>query len=295
MDPCNSSPPELPSTPAAALSNSPNAGPAPAPLGPVDLASRAQLHHDRLAADRPPRDYLESLAQIQVSRNAAELDMAFDLAASQLTSLPAAASVQGSRPSDARQIQALRTPAMAALLRFESSHQQSFVAAVRQLTRLQSRDEEIVIPAIFTCEEDCENYLITWQKSQAWSCPHCGHAQRYWHMARLRFDCPCGKQYSATVGTLFNGSHLPLLTWFTATMHVLYRPHVTPGQLAAHLPTSRRQSIGAALQKIKQALASDDADRLLAGVPQLAVAHLPKVLGSRALRLDAAIPDPNPK
>jgi transposase-like protein len=53
-------------------------------------------------------------------------------------------------------------------------------------------------------------------------CPHCGSAERIGQVvgkgarAGLRFCCNCRKQFRATMGTMFEGSHVPLTKWFQA-------------------------------------------------------------------------------
>src|SRR5580704_17316306 len=53
-------------------------------------------------------------------------------------------------------------------------------------------------------------------------CPHCGATDRIGAVtgkgARpgLKFCCHCRKQFRATIGTMFEGSHVPLHKWFQA-------------------------------------------------------------------------------
>ncbi len=53
-------------------------------------------------------------------------------------------------------------------------------------------------------------------------CPHCGAAERIGAVtgkgarAGLHFCCGCRRQVRATMGTLFEGSHVPLHKWFQA-------------------------------------------------------------------------------
>jgi transposase-like protein len=53
-------------------------------------------------------------------------------------------------------------------------------------------------------------------------CPYCGATDRIGAVAgkaarvSLKFCCRCRKQFRATIGTLFEGSHVPLHKWFQA-------------------------------------------------------------------------------
>jgi hypothetical protein len=61
---------------------------------------------------------------------------------------------------------------------------------------------------------------IVWPRGPV--CPHCGATDRIGAVigkgARvgLKFCCRCRKQFRATMGTLFEGSHVPLHKWFQA-------------------------------------------------------------------------------
>jgi hypothetical protein len=52
-------------------------------------------------------------------------------------------------------------------------------------------------------------------------CPSCGHDRAYnLHCRNLGQCCLCHKQTSITSGTLFHGTHIPLLKWFWAMFFV---------------------------------------------------------------------------
>ncbi len=67
-------------------------------------------------------------------------------------------------------------------------------------------------------------------------CPHCGACDRIGQVtgkgarAGLRFCCTCRKQFRATMGTMFEGSHVPLTKWFQACF-LLTASH---GRISAH-------------------------------------------------------------
>lgn len=79
----------------------------------------------------------------------------------------------------------------------------------------------------FKTEEDCLDYIeqMRWSNGEI-GCVHCGEIGRVSKVTRHSknknkrerlYDCgACGKQFSATSGTIFHRSHLPLTKWFMA-------------------------------------------------------------------------------
>lgn len=72
----------------------------------------------------------------------------------------------------------------------------------------------------FQTEAECWHYLVKVRWPNGFSCPRCGHGDA-WLSARRLFVCAgCGKNTSAIAGTIFEGTRLPLLTWFRAIWFV---------------------------------------------------------------------------
>ena len=79
----------------------------------------------------------------------------------------------------------------------------------------------------FKTDDDCLDYIekLRWPSGEL-GCVHCGEVGRVSRIVRQTksknqrnriFQClVCGKQFSATSGTIFNDSHLPLVKWFMA-------------------------------------------------------------------------------
>lgn len=68
----------------------------------------------------------------------------------------------------------------------------------------------------FLTDEDCWRYLIRLRWPDGFRCPACGGSEA-WLTKRHLFVCAeCQRQTSVTVGTIFEGSRLPLLQWFRA-------------------------------------------------------------------------------
>jgi transposase-like protein len=68
----------------------------------------------------------------------------------------------------------------------------------------------------FATEAACRDYLIQLRWPDGFRCPHCGGREN-WRLKNARFECrACGRQTSATAGTIFEGTRKPLRLWFRA-------------------------------------------------------------------------------
>jgi len=70
----------------------------------------------------------------------------------------------------------------------------------------------------FGSEDKCRNYLEQLRWPDGVTCPSCKSDKISCIVARNQFDCDaCRYQFSATAGTIFHDTHLPLWKWFLAT------------------------------------------------------------------------------
>jgi transposase-like protein len=70
----------------------------------------------------------------------------------------------------------------------------------------------------FGDESKCRNYLEKLRWPDGVKCPHC-KAEKIYRIRREQFLCAsCKYQFSVTVDTIFHDTHLPLVTWFLATL-----------------------------------------------------------------------------
>ncbi len=70
---------------------------------------------------------------------------------------------------------------------------------------------------LFDTDAECRAYLEQLRWPDGVTCPRCESKQVSRIKARKVFDCDkCRYQFSATAGTLFHDSHLPLPKWFLA-------------------------------------------------------------------------------
>lgn len=94
-------------------------------------------------------------------------------------------------------------------------------------------------------DERCRKYLV----EQRWPdgkiiCPHCGHEKCYVIDNGKKFKCAskeCYKKFSATVGTIFEASNIPLNKWFTA-LYLLasHKKGLSSYQLAKDIGVSQK-------------------------------------------------------
>jgi transposase-like protein len=70
---------------------------------------------------------------------------------------------------------------------------------------------------LFDTDSECRAYLEDLRWPEGVCCPRCQHKSISRMAARKVFECDkCRYQFSATAGTLFHDSHLPLPKWFLA-------------------------------------------------------------------------------
>jgi len=72
---------------------------------------------------------------------------------------------------------------------------------------------------LFDTDDKCREILTKLRWPRGVECPRCKTQDVLWIQSRKQFDCrECEYQFSATSGTIFNDSHLPLQTWFMAVL-----------------------------------------------------------------------------
>src|SRR6266481_4957482 len=103
----------------------------------------------------------------------------------------------------------------------------------------------------FQTEDQCLDYIekMRWPNGEM-CCVHCGEIGRISKITRETgknkrtriYQClACGKQFSATSGTIFNDTHLPLTKWFRAIALICEaKKGVSAKQLERHLGVNYR-------------------------------------------------------
>src|SRR6266404_3104551 len=103
----------------------------------------------------------------------------------------------------------------------------------------------------FATEDKCLDYIenMRWPNGEL-GCVHCGEVGRVSSITRESgknkrvriYQClACGKQFSATSGTIFNDTHLPLVKWFMAIALICEaKKGISAKQLERHLGVNYR-------------------------------------------------------
>ncbi len=116
----------------------------------------------------------------------------------------------------------------------------------------------------FPDDEACLRYLVETRWPDGFRCPRCGAERAYVLAARRLWECgDCGRQTSATAGTVLHRSHLPLTTWFAAAFLVSsHTPGISALQLQRFLGLSGYQSAWTLLHKLRRAMVNPDRSKL---------------------------------
>jgi len=115
----------------------------------------------------------------------------------------------------------------------------------------------------FSNEEACKQYLFALRWPEGFVCPRCG-GKAVWPMNRGLWLCgKCRYQVSVTVGTVFQDSHLPLVTWFRAMWYVTSQKNgMSALGLQRVLGLSSYKTAWAMLHKLRRAMVRPGRDRL---------------------------------
>ncbi len=135
-------------------------------------------------------------------------------------------------------------------------------------------NESIDLPrliASFGSEEKCRAFLEALRWPDGIECPRC-HAKKISRLTeRKRFECAsCRHQFSATAGTVFHDSHLPLWKWFLAVyMLVESKKGMSANQLKRMLGVSYKTA-WFLCHRIRQAMmAANRGDSKLGGTVEI--------------------------
>jgi transposase-like protein len=115
----------------------------------------------------------------------------------------------------------------------------------------------------FASHEDCLTYLAGLRWPKGFICPCCG-GDRAWRTARGLWMCgDCGRQTSATSGTIFHRSRLPLTLWFRAIWQVTSQKNGASAMTIQRLlGLGSYQTAWAWMHKLRRAMVRPERDRL---------------------------------
>jgi transposase-like protein len=118
--------------------------------------------------------------------------------------------------------------------------------------------------ARFSSEAACREYLVRVRWPSGFRCKYCGIGTHAWSTARGLLHCrECGKQTSATAGTVFEGTHKPLRTWFLAMWFVTSQKHGASALgLQRVLGLGSYQTAWGWLHKLRRAMVRPGRDKL---------------------------------
>src|SRR5258708_16245755 len=135
----------------------------------------------------------------------------------------------------------------------------------------------------FKTDNDCLEYIeaMRWPNGEI-ACVHCGEVGRVSTITREKkgdnkrtriYQClACGKQFSATSGTIFNDTHLPLTKWFLAIAMICEaKKGISACQLQRHLGVNYRTAWHLA-HRIREPM--QDGVSLLTAVVAVAETHV---------------------
>lgn len=119
----------------------------------------------------------------------------------------------------------------------------------------------------YSSEEECMEALIAMKWPNGFVCPRCAYTRcsRVTSRRLPLFECgKCSHQTSALVGTIFEGTHLPLLKWFQALELFLLPDGISATQLCQVIRVTYKTA-WLVLHKIRHAIGETDARELLSG------------------------------
>jgi transposase-like protein len=116
---------------------------------------------------------------------------------------------------------------------------------------------------IFKAEEDCRDYLAQILFVEGFVCKYC-KATEYWKFKKGIYRCrSCRKDISLTAGTMLEGRHLELKTWFLAMWLIVFRKSgISTVALADELGIKRQRTAWQLLSNIKEGMVRPGRDRI---------------------------------
>jgi transposase-like protein len=96
----------------------------------------------------------------------------------------------------------------------------------------------------YNTEAKCRKYFekIIWDDKPV--CPHCGNEEYYRYSNGRTFKCKtCKKKFTVTVGTIFEGSHIPLQKWLMGSYLLLHHSKgISSVQLSKDLAITQKSA-----------------------------------------------------
>ena len=111
----------------------------------------------------------------------------------------------------------------------------------------------------FFNEEACLQAIFEAKWPHGFVCPHCEHNDGYRVYRRRNMECAsCGKQTSITADTVFERSHVPLVTWFMVMYFMAQDKGGVSGQRLAGQLGIRYATVLSMLHRLRDAMGARD-------------------------------------
>lgn len=116
----------------------------------------------------------------------------------------------------------------------------------------------------FPDQDACASYLERLRWPRGFVCPVCHEPGDAWTVSRGRLMCrACGYQASVTAGTIFDGTRIPLITWFAAAWYVTGQKYGASALSLKRIPgLGGYESAWTLLHKLRRAMVRPARDRL---------------------------------
>ena len=123
----------------------------------------------------------------------------------------------------------------------------------------------------FPTEASCWDYVARMRWPKGLGCLHCGHKKTGFIKTRRLLECrSCGRQTSATAGTIFHKSRVPLQKWFWAIfLMATSTKGVSMRNLQKHLRIKSYRAVWLMGHKIRHAMSQRDGLYKLKGKVQV--------------------------
>jgi transposase-like protein len=244
-------------------------------LGPELLERHRQSFH----AEWQPSTATQAHLVEELARHAAALERATPIEEAVLRTSARGLSLMSHAPEDGLAEQdrvlaaACGSEAVDRVTRYRRMHEKAFLAALARLRELQSLRETVPFPVAASPillrfdEATCLRYLQHRRDAEKSGCRSCGSSEGKWLVGHDRWQCrQCRRQASARSGTVMERSSLSLGVWFAAMGAILQDRQISTAALREITGIRREKTVRALAERIRQALDSADAVRLLAGL-----------------------------
>ena len=123
----------------------------------------------------------------------------------------------------------------------------------------------------FPDNEACKKHLAEQRWPNGFVCPKCGHYEAWYLANRNLFDCKsCRFQASLTVGTILEGTRIPLVKWYWLLYHMaMDKVEVSISEMQRILEIGQYRTAWLMAHKIRKAMADRDARYSLAGLIEM--------------------------